>query len=114
MHAGDAARAARPGLLFGGGLALWVFWVVGVWLGTVFGGAVSDPRRWGLDMVMGCFILAMALGGPRSLRMSVIWAVAAASSLLAYGYLPENMHVVTGALVGGIVGTAWKEAPGAD
>lgn len=95
------------GLLFGGGLALWTFWIFGTWLGASFGNLVSDPKSFGLDMVMGCFLLAMVVGGEKNLRMLFIWSVAAACSLLAYWYLPENSHVIVGALAGGLVGTFW-------
>ena len=37
--------------------------------------------------VMGCFLLAMVVGGQKNLRMLVIWSVAAVSSLLAHRYL---------------------------
>lgn len=97
------------GVLLGGGLALWLFWVAGTWLGAYFGGAIADPRRWGLDMVMGCFLLATVVGGPKNLRMVVIWAVAGGSSLMAYRYLPANSHVVAGALAGGALGVIWSE-----
>jgi len=39
------------------------------------------------------------------MRMLFIWVVAGLSSLLAYWYLPENSHVVVGALAGSIAGT---------
>ena len=108
MHA--FARGERGlGLLLGGGLALWLFWVAGTWLGTQAGGLLADPRRWGLDMVMGCFLLAMAVGGPKSPRVLAIWAVAAGGSLLAHRWLPEHTHVVAGALAGGLAGLAWPE-----
>ncbi len=97
------------GLLLGGGLALWSFWIVGSWLGVYFGNALSDPKSLGLDMVMGCFLLAMVAGGEKNLRMLIIWTCAAGASLLAYRYLPENSHVVVGALAGGIVGTLWMK-----
>jgi len=97
------------GLLLGGGLALWSFWIFGTWLGIYFGGVIQDPKSLGLDMVMGCFLLAMVVGGEKNLRMLLIWTVAACSSLLAYWYLPENSHVVVGALAGGIVGLVWLE-----
>jgi 4-azaleucine resistance transporter AzlC len=108
----QASMRGQPGLglLFGGGLVMWLFWVAGTWLGTQFGGAIDDPRRWGLDMVMGCFLLAMVVDGPKNLRVVAIWIVAAASSLLARRYLPENSHVVVGALAGGILGAFWMEA----
>lgn len=97
------------GLLLGGGFALWLFWVLGTWLGVHFGGAIRDPRGLGLDMVMGCFLLAMVVGGEKNLRLLAIWIIAACASLLAYRYLPENSHVVVGALAGGLAGTFWME-----
>ncbi|WP_193073163.1 AzlC family ABC transporter permease [Pseudomonas sp. FME51] len=107
----QAFHRGQPGfgLLFGGGLALWSFWIFGTWLGIYFGGAIQDPTLYGLDMVMGCFLLAMAVGGDKSLRLLIIWAVAACSALLAYWYLPENSHVVVGALAGGVLGAVWME-----
>ncbi len=97
------------GLLLGGGLALWLFWVLGTWLGTQVGDLIADARRWGLDMVMGCFLLAMVVGGQKNLRMLVIWGLAACASLVAHRYLPENSHVVVGALAGGLLGMVWTE-----
>lgn len=97
------------GLLFGGGIALWSFWILGTWLGLYFGSAIQDPVSLGLDMVMGCFLLAMVVGGQKDLRIFIIWIVAAVSSLMAYWYLPANSHVVVGALAGGILGAVWME-----
>lgn len=107
----QAFNSGKPGfgLLLGGGLALWSFWLLGTWLGLHFGGAIQDPKAFGLDMVMGCFLLAMAVGGNKNLRLVIIWAVAACAALLAYWYLPENSHVVVGALAGGTLGAAWME-----
>ena len=97
------------GLLLGGGIALWSSWILGSWLGLHVGNAIHDPVSMGLDMVMGCFLLAMVVGGQRNLRMSVIWTVAACSSLMTYRHLPENSHVVVGALAGGVLGAFWME-----
>lgn len=97
------------GVLFGGGIALWLTWALGTWLGLHFGSTIKDPVSLGLDMVMGCFLLAMVVGGQKNLRMLLIWTVAAGSALLAYWYLPENSHVVVGALAGGILGALWME-----
>lgn len=100
---------AGLGLLFGGGIALWSAWSLGSWMGIYFGSAIHDPVSWGLDMVMGCFLLAMVVSGQKNTRMLVIWIVAACSSLWAYWCLPENSHVVVGALAGGALGAVWTE-----
>lgn len=97
------------GLLFGGGLALWLTWVLGTWLGLVLTQGIPDPEALGLDMVLGCFLLTMALGGKKNLRNLVIWSVAGGVSILALYLLPPNSHVVAGALAGGLVGAFWLE-----
>ncbi|WP_373239517.1 AzlC family ABC transporter permease [Kluyvera ascorbata] len=107
----QAFNRGKPGLglLFGGGLALWLFWVIGTVAGLYFGSAVLDPKSYGLDMVMGCFLLSMVFEGERNLRMVAIWIVAAASSLMAYQWLPENSHVIVGAIAGGIAGVLMRK-----
>ncbi len=108
----QAFKHGRPGLglLLGGGLALWLCWVLGSWLGARLGNALSDPGRFGLDMVMGCFLLSVAVGGEKSPRLVVTWTVAAGAALLAWRYLPDNTHVVAGALAGGIVGAVGRDS----
>lgn len=108
----NAFSKGQPGfgLLIGGGIALWLFWLIGTWLGLYFGSLISDPEAFGLDMVMGCFLLAMVVGGEKNLRMLLIWTVAATASLLAFWLLPENSHVILGALAGGCVGLLWMDS----
>lgn len=96
-------------VIVGGGLVLWLAWVMGTGLGVYFGGLLRDPQALGLDMVLGCFLLAMALGGKKSPRTLVAWVVASLAALAAWRWLPPNIHVVVGALVGGVVGFFWLE-----
>ena len=107
----QAFYQGRPGfgILLGGGATLWLFWFSGTWLGLVFGSVISDPKSIGLDMVMGCFLLSMVLDGDKNLRLLSIWSVAAFASLLSYWYLPENSHVIVGAVAGGFLGMMWEE-----
>ncbi|MBU2874977.1 AzlC family ABC transporter permease [Marinobacter salexigens] len=96
-------------VILGGGLVLWLAWIVGTWLGVYFGGFLQNPKSLGMDMVLGCFLLAMALGGKKNPRVLVAWALAALASLAAWKWLPANTHVVAGALAGGVVGFFWLE-----
>jgi predicted branched-subunit amino acid permease len=98
------------GMLLGGGIAIWVTWMAGTLLGMTFGNLIANPARFGIDMVMGCFMLSMVFGGRKSLRMLVVWCVAALSGWLAYVYLPANTHVVVGAIGGGLVGLFWLDS----
>lgn len=101
-------------VILGGGVVLWLAWVVGTLLGVYFGGLLQDPKSLGLDMVLGCFLLAMALGGKQSPRVLVAWVVTALASLAAWKWLPPNMHVVVGALAGGVIGYFWLDKKPAD
>lgn len=92
------------GLLLGGGIALWAFWALGTWAGFYLGNTISNPSTFGFDMVMGCFLLTMVLEGNKDTKTSIIWLVAGVSSIAAYLYLPENSHVIVGALSGGVIG----------
>lgn len=100
----QAFSKGKPGLglVLGGGLALWLFWVLGTMAGYYFGGAIHDPKSFGLDMVMGCFLLSMVFEGEKNLTVLIIWMIAAAVSLVAYTWLPKNSYVITGALAGGL------------
>lgn len=107
----QAFNRGQPGMgiLFGGGLAMWFFWILGTWLGMYFGNAIADPKSYGLDMALGCFLLAMVVGGDKNPRVIAIWGIAGTTSLLAYRFLPNNTHVILGALAGGISGLLWPE-----
>ncbi len=110
MRAFDLNDPAKGlGLLFGGGLALWMFWVIGTWIGFYFGNAIQNPAVYGVDMVMGCFLLTMVLEGEKDNKTFVIWGAAAIASVMAYLYLPKNSHVIVGALVGGVMGVLLGE-----
>lgn len=96
-------------VILGGGFALWLAWLIGTLLGVYFGQLLQDPQSLGLDMVLGCFLLAMALGGKKSPRVLTAWLVAGSTALMAYRWLPPHTHVVVGALAGGLVGLFWLE-----
>lgn len=104
-------QSGKPnlGMLVGGGIAIWLTWMGGTVLGMTFGNLIANPARFGLDMVMGCFLLSMVFGGRKNWRLVLIWSVAALSGWLAYRYLPDNTHVVVGAVGGGVVGLFWME-----
>ncbi|SEL58499.1 AzlC family ABC transporter permease [Halomonas daqiaonensis] len=96
--------ASRLGILVGGGLALWTSWMIGTGLGVVFGSGINEPERFGLDAIMGCFLLAMVIGDKRDLSVLLPWGAAALAALAAMAWLPPHAHVIVGALAGGLVG----------
>lgn len=104
MAMSGGTTAARLGILVGGGLALWSTWMIGTGLGVAFGSGIGEPERFGLDAIMGCFLLAMLVGDKRDLGVLLPWGAAAIAALAAMAWLPPNAHVIVGALAGGLVG----------
>ncbi|MCE9682641.1 AzlC family ABC transporter permease [Halomonas alkalisoli] len=105
MAAADYQKGeTNVGMLVGGGIALWVTWLFGTLLGVLFGSGIEEPQRFGLDVIMGCFLLAMLVGGRRDLSMLLPWAAAALAALAALAWLPDHAHVIVGALAGGLAG----------
>lgn len=105
MAAADYQRGeSNVGILVGGGIALWVAWMIGTLLGVVFGSGITDPERYGLDVIMGCFLLSMLVGSKRDLSILLPWGAAALAALGAMHWLPPHSHVIVGALAGGLVG----------
>lgn len=92
------------GLLAGAGLLLWLAWSVGTAVGVLAGDLIAHPERFGLDAVMLVFFAVMLTGMWKGRLTALPWAVAAAASLAAVWLLPENWHVLAGALAGGMAG----------
>ena len=97
------------GILVGSGALMWLCWGLGTTAGAVLGEAIAEPRRFGLDAVMvtffACVLAAMA-------RREVVlwpWLAAAVAALAATWVLPTGWHVLTGGLVGGLVGALGRD-----
>ncbi|TVP43472.1 MAG: branched-chain amino acid ABC transporter permease [Halomonas sp.] len=104
MALGEYHRGERNlGILIGCGIAMWSAWVVGTGIGLVFGGGITEPERFGLDVIMLCFLLMIVVGGNPRAAMALPWLAAAASALMAYWWLPPYLHVMVGAITGGVV-----------
>lgn len=108
MALSEYRRGERnAGFLLGGGVALWTAWIIGTVVGVVFGAGVTEPDRFGLDVIMLCFLLAVLWGDGLQRTMIFPWLAAGGASLVAYAWLPAYVHVIIGALVGGVVACWW-------
>ena len=90
--------------LLGSGVAFWVIWVVGTAGGWLIGATVSEPQRYGLDLVMPVFFAVILVPLWRGARAAVPWAVAGAAATAASLYLPGSWYIMVGAVAGAIAG----------
>ena len=92
------------GVLLGGGLAMWVAWVVGTAVGAYGGTLLGDLSRFGFDAVMTTYFAAILCGQWKGRRDILPWLTAAAVALAWSRLGPHGWHIVAGALAGGLVG----------
>jgi 4-azaleucine resistance transporter AzlC len=100
----EAKGERDAGVLLGAGVLSWIVWVGSTAAGAYLGGAIADPKKFGIDVVMVVFFAASLVGVWKGAGTLKPWAAAAAASLLGLWLLPAGWHIVAGALAGGIVG----------
>ena len=88
----------------GAGLTLWVLWAGTAVPGYFLGSFISDPKRFGFDLVLVIFFAAMFVPLWRGVRRAIGWAVAALVALIVSYVVPGWWFIVAGALTGSIVG----------
>ncbi|MEM1428364.1 MAG: AzlC family ABC transporter permease [Pseudomonadota bacterium] len=92
------------GLLIGGGLALWLAWVLSTGLGAFGGDALGDLSPFGFGAVMICFFAATAVSILRSKpSLAPAMAVGAATSAVLHPVLETGWNVIVAAVAGGVV-----------
>ena len=101
-----AARSSppHPGVYIGSALAISGAFVGGVMVGTLLGGLVRDPERYGLDFAFPAVFLSLAAV---QLRRRSDWLVAIGAAVLALALalaVPGNWHIVIAGLVASAAG----------
>ena len=94
------------GVFLGGGVAIFVLWMVATSAGYLLGVLISDPRAVGLDLVMPIFFAAMLIplwqNAPRRYRRGFGWIVAAVVALAFERLFHGWWFIIAGAVAGAI------------
>lgn len=97
-------------IYLGAGLAIWAVWVAAVVPGYLLGAFISDPKRFGIDLMLPIFFAAMLVQIWRGPRRAIGWAVAGVVALIAAQLVAGWWFVVIGAVAGSIVGGFVRDA----
>lgn len=98
------------GVLVGAGLVLWVVWAIATGGGYMLGALVSDPRRYGIDLVMPIFFAAMIVPLWRGRRGMVPWVVAGLVALITARLVDGYAFIIVGSLAGALTGAFRDDA----
>jgi predicted branched-subunit amino acid permease len=105
----NAVRYRRDGgadasVLLGSSLAVWSVWVPVSVFGYFAGAMIADPRRFGLDLIVPIYFIAMLVPIWPGARRGFPWAVAGVVALIVERFVPGWWFVVCGALAGALSG----------
>jgi len=107
----ERAKGGRDfGVFLGAGLFSWAMWVSATVPGYLLGRLIADPKVYGLDMVLPCFlasIAAMLWRGP--VRSGLPWGIAAGVALATQALVPGYVFIVAGSLAGAVAGALIRE-----
>jgi branched chain amino acid efflux pump len=95
-----AEGGADASIYLGSGLALWIGWIAATMPGYLLGALVSDPKQFGLDLIMPAFFVAMLVPLWRGPRGALPWVVAGITALLVAELAGGWWFIVIGALAG--------------
>lgn len=91
---------ADAGVLLGSGLTLWAIWTLSTAPGYALGALLSDPKKFGVDLIMPIMFAVMSSSLWKSHRDTRNWAIAGAIALAFMYVVPGDWYVIAGAIAG--------------
>ncbi|MDB5500274.1 MAG: AzlC family protein [Tardiphaga sp.] len=86
----------------GGGIVLYFVWLFSAIPGFLLAEQLTDPRKYGVDLVMPAFYAAMLVPAWKGPRRAIPWVVSGVVALLVHYALPGWWFIIAGALSGAI------------
>ncbi len=93
---------ADASFFVGGGILLYVVWFLSSVPGYLIAGQLSDPKKYGVDLIMPAFYAAMLVPAWKGPRLAIPWMVAGAVALTVHWLVPGWWFIIAGALSGAI------------
>lgn len=86
----------------GGGLLLWVTWVMTTAVGFVFSSWLTNPKALGIDLLIPCFFAALLIPAWRGARRAMPWLVAGLVAVAVNSFVAGYWYIVAGAVAGAL------------
>ncbi|NBC30613.1 MAG: branched-chain amino acid ABC transporter permease [Spirochaetes bacterium] len=99
-------RGTTPWFLFGGGLCMYSFWMLGTTLGQQLGSLIRDPKVYAMDFAFAAVFVALAVSFWRGRNDLLPWLSAALAAAASSFLIDGNWYVIIGGIVGASVAAA--------
>jgi len=102
---------ANAWFYLGGALLLYVVWLFSAIPGFLLAEQLTDPKKYGVDLVMPAFYAAMLVPAWKGPRRAIPWVVSGAVALLVHWLVPGWWFIIAGAVSGAITAGLIDEPP---
>lgn len=99
-----ANGGSDPAYLVGGGVVIYVIWIVSTAAGYALGTSIGDPHTFGIDMVMPAFFTAMLISMWRGARSSSGMLIGGGVAIAVDFVFGGLWYLIVGALAGSVAG----------
>ncbi|POH59284.1 AzlC family ABC transporter permease [Arthrobacter glacialis] len=86
------------------GVGIFVLWNIMTAVGAYIGGALGDPKQWGLDGAAVAAFLALLWPRIKAFQPAAIAIVCALATLLAIPFVPAGVPILVAAVTAGLIG----------
>lgn len=93
---------ADASFFVGGAVVLYFVWLLSSIPGFLLAGQLSDPKKYGVDLVMPAFYAAMLVPAWKGPRLAIPWVVAGIVALTMHWLVPGWWFIIAGAISGAI------------
>ncbi len=97
------------GIYLGSGLFTWAIWSLAVVPGYFAGSLISDPKVFGLDVILPAFFAALLVPLWKGRRQTVSWLFAGVVAALTWYVFGGYWSIFTGAIAGAVAGAVFDD-----
>ena len=99
-----AEGGSDAGVFAGSAALFYGAWLFATCLGFYAGTMITDPRVYGLDLVMPVFFGVMLVPLWRGARRAIAWVIAGAVALVTEHFVPGWWFIIAGSIAGALAG----------
>lgn len=93
---------ANAWFFVGGGIVLYLVWLLSSIPGFLLAGQLADPKKYGVDLVMPAFYAAMLVPAWKGPRRAIPWVIAGIVALAVHWLVPGYWFIISGAIAGSV------------
>jgi len=97
-----AEGGSDVGFFLGGGIVLHFVWLASTAAGVMFSNWLTNPRAFGIDLLLPIFFATLLIPAWRGARRAVPWLIAGIVAVLAQWIVPGYWYIIAGAVSGAL------------